>query len=55
VELKTEAKHRLCLPRGLELAERETYANGVRKIAYRDADGNEIGSAALHVNNLPGN
>ena len=29
--------------RGLEPAERETYANGVRKITYRDADGNEIG------------
>jgi hypothetical protein len=26
----------------------------VRKITYRDGDGNEIGSAALHVNNLPG-
>jgi catechol 2,3-dioxygenase-like lactoylglutathione lyase family enzyme len=29
--------------RGLEPAERETYANGVRKITYRDPDGNEIG------------
>ena len=29
--------------RGLEPAERETYANGVRKVAYRDVDGNEIG------------
>jgi predicted enzyme related to lactoylglutathione lyase len=29
--------------RGLEPARRETYSNGVRKIAYRDADGNEIG------------
>jgi len=29
--------------RGLEPAERETYSNGVRKITYRDADGNEIG------------
>ena len=29
--------------RGLEPAERETYANGVRKIVYRDADGNEVG------------
>ena len=29
--------------RGLEPADRETYANGVRKITYRDADGNEIG------------
>jgi hypothetical protein len=29
--------------RGLEPAERETYANGVRKITYRDAEGAEIG------------
>ena len=29
--------------RGLEPAERETYANGVRKLTYRDDDGNEIG------------
>jgi hypothetical protein len=29
--------------RGIEPAERETYSNGVRKITYRDADGNEIG------------
>jgi catechol 2,3-dioxygenase-like lactoylglutathione lyase family enzyme len=29
--------------RGLEPAERETYANGVRKATYRDDDGNEIG------------
>jgi len=29
--------------RGLEPAERETYSNGVRKVTYRDADGNEIG------------
>ncbi len=29
--------------RGLDPAQRETYANGVRKITYRDADGNEIG------------
>lgn len=29
--------------RGLEPASRETYSNGVRKITYRDADGNEIG------------
>ena len=28
--------------RGLEPVERETYSNGVRKITYRDADGNEI-------------
>jgi catechol 2,3-dioxygenase-like lactoylglutathione lyase family enzyme len=29
--------------RGIEPAERETYSNGVRKVLYRDADGNEIG------------
>ena len=29
--------------RGLEPAERDTYANGVRKAVFRDPDGNEIG------------
>ena len=29
--------------RGIESAERETYSNGVRKVTYRDPDGNEIG------------
>ena len=29
--------------RGIEPAERETYGNGVRKITYRDADGNQVG------------
>ena len=29
--------------RGLNPAQRETYSNGVRKIMYRDPDGNEIG------------
>lgn len=29
--------------RGLEPDERETYSNGVRKIIYRDGEGNEIG------------
>lgn len=29
--------------RGLEPAKRETYANDVRKITYRDPDGNEFG------------
>lgn len=28
--------------RGLDPVERETYSNGVRKITYRDPDGNEI-------------
>jgi len=27
----------------LEPAERETYANGVRKTTFRDPEGNEIG------------
>jgi len=29
--------------RGLEPAKREMYDNGVRKITYRDPDGNEVG------------
>jgi catechol 2,3-dioxygenase-like lactoylglutathione lyase family enzyme len=29
--------------RGLEPARRETYDNGVRKVLYRDPDGNEVG------------
>jgi hypothetical protein len=29
--------------RGLTPAERQSFANGVRKAAYRDADGNEFG------------
>jgi catechol 2,3-dioxygenase-like lactoylglutathione lyase family enzyme len=29
--------------RGIDPAEHETYTNGVRKVIYRDADGNEIG------------
>jgi catechol 2,3-dioxygenase-like lactoylglutathione lyase family enzyme len=29
--------------RGLEADEQETYANGVRKVLYRDPDGNEVG------------
>ncbi|WP_101255104.1 VOC family protein [Streptomyces barkulensis] len=29
--------------RGLEPADRETYPNGVRKVTYRDPEGNEIG------------
>jgi catechol 2,3-dioxygenase-like lactoylglutathione lyase family enzyme len=29
--------------RGIEPAQRETYDNGVRKVTYRDPDGNEIG------------
>jgi catechol 2,3-dioxygenase-like lactoylglutathione lyase family enzyme len=29
--------------RGLDPVEREPYSNGVRKVTYRDPDGNEIG------------
>jgi hypothetical protein len=29
--------------RGIEPASQETYDNGVRKVIYRDPDGNEIG------------
>jgi catechol 2,3-dioxygenase-like lactoylglutathione lyase family enzyme len=29
--------------RGLEPDQRETYSNGVRKVTYRDPDGNEVG------------
>ena len=29
--------------RGLEPAESETYSNGVRKVIFRDDDGNEVG------------
>jgi hypothetical protein len=29
--------------RGIEPAQRETYGNGVRKVTYRDPDGNEFG------------
>ena len=35
--------------RGIEPAERETYANGVRKVTYRDPDGNEIGFGGAPV------
>ena len=30
-------------PAGSRPADRETYSNGVRKVTYRDPDGNEIG------------
>ena len=33
--------------RGLELTDDETYANGVRKVIYRDAEANEIGFASV--------
>lgn len=35
--------------RGIEPVERETYDNGVRKVTYCDADGNEIGFAGASV------
>lgn len=35
--------------RGIEPAERETYSNGVRKVTYRDTDGNEIGFGGAPV------
>lgn len=35
--------------RGLEPAIQETYSNGVRKITYRDPDGNEIGFGGAPV------
>jgi glyoxalase/bleomycin resistance protein/dioxygenase superfamily protein len=35
--------------RGVEPTERETYANGVRKVTYRDPDGNEIGFGGAPV------
>jgi catechol 2,3-dioxygenase-like lactoylglutathione lyase family enzyme len=35
--------------RGLEPTTRETYDNGVRKITYRDPDGNEIGLGGAPV------
>jgi hypothetical protein len=38
-----DARVVLIAERGLTPAERETYANGVRKVTYRDPDGNEIG------------
>jgi catechol 2,3-dioxygenase-like lactoylglutathione lyase family enzyme len=35
--------------RGLEPTSRETYENGVRKVTYRDPDGNEIGLGGAPV------
>ncbi len=35
--------------RGLEPHTRETYDNGVRKVTYRDPDGNEIGFGGAPV------
>jgi catechol 2,3-dioxygenase-like lactoylglutathione lyase family enzyme len=36
--------------RGLEPNERQTYSNGVRKVLYRDPDGNELGFGGAPVN-----
>jgi hypothetical protein len=33
--------------RGLEPDERSTHPNGVRKVVYRDPDGNEVGFAGV--------
>lgn len=35
--------------RGLEPDDQETYSNGVRKITYRDPDGNEVGFGGAPV------
>jgi hypothetical protein len=35
--------------RGLEPDERDTYADGVRKVLYRDPDGNELGFGGAPV------
>lgn len=37
--------------RGLEPAEYETYANGMRKVSYRDPDGNEVGFGGAPAQN----
>jgi catechol 2,3-dioxygenase-like lactoylglutathione lyase family enzyme len=38
-----DAKVAAIAARGLQPDERETYSNGVRKVLYRDPDGNEVG------------
>ncbi len=35
--------------RGLEPDQRETYANGVTKVVYRDPDGNELGFGGASI------
>jgi hypothetical protein len=37
--------------RGLEPVERETYSNGMRKVVYRDSDGNEVVFAGAPLDN----
>jgi catechol 2,3-dioxygenase-like lactoylglutathione lyase family enzyme len=39
--------------RGLEPAERLTYSNGVRKVLYRDPDGNELGFGGVPLDTGP--
>jgi catechol 2,3-dioxygenase-like lactoylglutathione lyase family enzyme len=39
--------------RGIEPADDETYDNGVRKVTYRDPEGNEIGFGGLPACLLP--
>jgi catechol 2,3-dioxygenase-like lactoylglutathione lyase family enzyme len=39
--------------RGLEPDERETYSNGVRKVLYRDPDGNEVGFGGPPLDAVP--
>ncbi len=39
--------------RGLEPDARETYANGVRKVLYRDPDGNELGFGGAPLDTGP--
>ena len=38
-----DARVRAVADRGIEPVQRETYSNGVRKVTYRDPDGNELG------------
>jgi catechol 2,3-dioxygenase-like lactoylglutathione lyase family enzyme len=38
-----EARVKAIAGRGIEPATDEVYGNGVRKVTYRDADGNEVG------------
>jgi predicted enzyme related to lactoylglutathione lyase len=44
-----EARVAQIAERGLDPMERDTYANGVRKAAYRDPDGNEFGFGGAAV------
>ena len=44
-----EARVAAIAARGLEPDEEETYSNGVRKVIYRDADGNEVGFGGAPV------